>query len=244
MDNKNITEILIIEDDIQLTFFTRTILEREGYCVKIFNNGTDGLHEALKSNYSLILLDLDLPGTNGITICKKIKQVSDVPIIIFTGQNTVHEKVEGLDSGACDYITKPVEAEELLARVRAQLRKPGQNIKFSSGRLAFTDKVEKNLELVFYGLKLNPETREVSREDTEIHLSPKEFDILYYFMKNPFKTLTKQQVFEEVWRRDFYNPSDNKVVDEHINKLRRKLHLPEFSRILHNIYGVGHILKI
>jgi two-component system OmpR family response regulator len=250
MDNVKTEKILIIEDDIQLTLFIKSVLERDGYHIKVINNGTDGLKEALNNIYSLVLLDVNLPGMDGVTLCRNLRNSSQVPVIIFTAQNKIYEKVAGLDAGANDYITKPVEVPELLARVRAHLRIQGK-IKLKALQ-PVNGEIERapsliagsiNELLIFNNLKLNSETREVLRENRVIHLSPKEFEILFYFMKNPYKTLTKQQVFEEVWQCNFNNFSDKRVVDEHINKLRKKIHLSDLPKVLHTIYGVGHILK-
>ncbi len=226
--------ILLIEDDIQLAFFVKTALEREGYQVNTIYNGAHGLKEALENSYSLILLDINLPETNGIVICKSVRSKSNIPIIIFTAQNKTQEKVAGLDAGANDYITKPVEVDELLARVRVHTRKTeyiGTNLK------------KLNNELVFLDLTVNTNTREVIRNKTAINLSPKEFDILLYFMKNPYKILSKQQVFEEVWKCSFNSDSDKRLIDEHIHKIRKKIHFPDYPKLLHTAYGIGYILK-
>ncbi|MEK7433762.1 MAG: response regulator transcription factor [Cyanobacteriota bacterium] len=246
MEKDILNKILIIEDDIQLTFFATTILERDGYQVKTFYNGKDGLDNIFEDNYSLILLDIDLPDIDGIQICKKIREVSDIPIIFFTAKNKVHEKVKGLDAGANDYITKPVEVPELLARVRAHLRnKNCIKDTFSDSNREKENIINNSIECkyTFNTLVLNPINRIVSRDETNIHLSPKEFDILYYFMKNPNKLITKQQIFEKVWDAQFDNFSDKKVIDEHLNKLRKKVHLDNMPKLIHTIYGVGYILR-
>jgi two-component system response regulator ArlR len=240
------SKILVIEDDTQLSFFVRTILEREGYLVKALTNGTDGLREALNEYYSLILLDINLPGKDGISICKKVRTISDVPIIMFTAQGQIYEKVAGLDSGANDYITKPVEVAELLARVRAHLRntkKNNLNIKDLPQNISSVVKERQKSKFVFNGLILDTETREVVRDFIEIHLSPKEFEILLFFMKNPNKTLTKKQVFEEIWGSNFNNISDRRIIDEHTNNLKKKINLSGHPKLIYTIHGVGHILK-
>lgn len=230
MNSETEHNILIIEDDIQLTFFIKKALEREGYNVSSFYNGEDGLNEALKNVYSLILLDINLPVYSGMYICKKIRELSEVPIIFFTAQDRLHERVEGLDAGANDYIVKPVEVSELLARVRANLRTKS-NI------------ISKHTKFQFNHLSMDINTRMVNIKDTEFHLSPKEFDILLHFMKNPNITLTKQQIFEGVWQNSFNNQSDKRVIDEHINNLRKKIHLDNYPKLLHTVYGIGYILK-
>lgn len=240
METENIKKILIIEDDVQLTFFVTTILERDGYQVTTFYNGKDGLTHFNQDYYSLIILDIDLPDIDGISICKKIRETSDIPIIFFTAKNRVNEKVKGLDAGANDYITKPVEVPELLARVRAHLRNK-KNSTLSSDTQETTTNT--STDYSFKDLSLATVTREVFRAETNIHLSPKEFDILLFFMKNPNKLVTKQQIFEAVWQNSFDNFSDRKVVDEHINKLRKKIHIADKEKIIHTIYGVGHILR-
>lgn len=242
MNKDEVNKILIIEDDIQLTFFATTILERDGYQVTTFYNGKEGLDSFIEDKYSLVILDIDLPDLDGISICKKIREISNVPIIFFTAKNRVHEKVKGLDSGANDYITKPVEVPELLARVRAHIRTKTYEKDILENNETSKEKYS-NEEYSFNNLIINTSTREVSINNINIHLSPKEFDIIFFFIKNPNKLLTKQQIFEEVWGSKFDNFSDKKVVDEHLNKLRKKLHLDNKTKLIHTIYGVGHILR-
>lgn len=235
LEDKNY-RILVIEDDIQLTLFIKITLEREGYNVNTFYKGESGLSEALKNKYSLIILDIDLPDIDGISICKKIRENSDIPIIFFTAQNRLNEKLKAFEAGANDYIPKPVEVPELIARVKAHLRSSDTTV------ISMPVKECKN-EYIFNDLKVDVSTRKVIRSNVDIHLSPKEYEILLFFMKNSNKILTKEQIFEEIWKMEFNNVSDKKVVDEHLNKLRNKIHLPDKPKLIHTIYGVGNILK-
>lgn len=178
--------ILIVEDDVQLSLFIDTVLQKEGYQTKVTNCGQSGLDELKKNDFSLILLDLNLPDDNGINICQKIREYSDIPIIIFTSVNQLKEKVEGFDAGANDYIVKPVEIPELLARVRTQLRVMNQ---------LTNEKI-----ISFADLKVNLENREVYRNKENIKLSPREFEILEYFIINQNKSLSKEQIFNDIFR--------------------------------------------
>lgn len=218
--------ILIIEDEHEISRFMELELRCEGYEVTVEHDGMRGLMAAREQSFDLIVLDRMLPGMEGLEICRRLRKTSDIPIIILTARGEVPERVEGLDSGANDYLTKPFHLEELLARIRLQLR-----------LYAATQRDE----LSFEDMVVNIRTRTVLRKDQQIELSPREFDLLLLFLQHPREVLTRSEILEKVWGWD-YDGQDN-VLDVYIHTLRDKLERREASRLLHTVRGVGYVLK-
>ena len=184
-------KILIIEDEKDLSQFIQLELEHEGYEVRTAFTGRDGLDQALHEDVDLILLDLMLPGLNGIEVCRRIRLVNSTPIIMITARDSVLDKISGLDSGADDYITKPFQIEELLARMRALFRR---------------SEVPMNHHTIIYqDLEVNMESRMVKRGNEEIELTKKEFDLLYLLLKNKNRVLTREFLLEKIWGFDTYD---------------------------------------
>ena len=218
--------ILIVEDEEKLAKFIELELGYEGYRVSVANDGTSGMMAAREQEPDLILLDWMLPGISGLEICRRLRQTGNrVPVILMTAKDDVVDRVEGLDAGADDYVVKPFSIEELLARVRAHLRRyNGQG----EGKLSFLD------------LSLDPITREVIRrseagdgnEVRRIELTAKEFDLLRYLMEHPRQVLTRQQILENVWGYDFMGDS-NIIEVEHEGE----------KRLIQTVRGVGYVLR-
>lgn len=222
--------ILIIEDEEKIARFIELELKYEGYDVEKAFNGRDGLELAKVQPFDLILLDIMLPGINGIEVLRRIRQFSDVPIILLTARDAVVDKVTGLDGGANDYITKPFAIEELLARIRVALRQ----------RDASTE-LEKSSELVLGCLHLDSLKREVLIKGTPIHLTKREFDLLYYLLKNKNIVVSRETILEEIWGYDFSGGTN--AVDVYIRYLRAKIEEPFGLKIIHTVRGVGYVIK-
>ncbi|MGB9680224.1 MAG: response regulator transcription factor [Thermoanaerobacteraceae bacterium] len=220
-------KILIIEDEKQIGRFLQLEFEHEGYSIVIANNGVSGLKEAVENEYDLILLDLMLPGLNGFEVLKKIREKSDVPVILVTAKYETKDKVNGLDFGADDYITKPFDIEELFARVRTALRK-------------VNNKQQKEI-LKFKDIIMDLTIHEVRRSDVKIDLTKKEFDLLAFLIKNANIALSREKILEKVWGYDYYG--DTNIVDVYIRYLRSKIDDPFKNKLIHTIRGVGYTLK-
>lgn len=224
----NSQKILIIEDERQIVRFLELELKHEGYVVVTAYDGIEGINAAQREAPSLILLDIMLPGLNGLEVCRRIMQSSDVPIIMLTARDETSDKVMGLDIGAADYVTKPFAIEELLARIRATLRRSGSTVA--------SDDI-----LTVGTLVLNRASRTVYRNGESIELTKHEFDFLAYMMINREIVLTRDQILENVWNYDF--TGDAKIVDVYVRYLRNKIDDRNESKLIHTVRGVGYMLK-
>jgi DNA-binding response OmpR family regulator len=204
-------------------------LEYEGYEVEKAFNGRDGLELASTRPFDLVLLDILLPELNGIEVLRRLRRVSDVPVIMLTARDAVVDKVAGLDGGANDYITKPFAIEELLARIRAALR---NNINGEDSRQS---------SMLSAGmLTLVPETREVLVDVDRIDLTKREFDLLYYLLKNKNIVISRDTILQEIWGYDFSGGTN--AVDVYIRYLRSKIEEPYHIKLIHTIRGVGYVI--
>lgn len=223
--------ILIIEDEENIARVLQLELEFEGYEIGIAHTGPDGLIRYREQEWDLVLLDLMLPGLNGLDVLRRIRATEEnTPVILLTAKSEVEDKVAGLDLGANDYVTKPFEIEELLARIRAALR-------FTNDGQA---KKDEHLH-AFGGLSLHEQTREVKREERQIELTPREFDLLLHLLKHPNQVLTREQLLDAVWGFDYFG--DTNVVDVYIRYVRKKVELPGESTLIQTVRGVGYVLK-
>jgi DNA-binding response OmpR family regulator len=221
------SRILVVEDEAKLAQFMELELQYEGYQVTVATDGLAGLTTARESQPDLILLDWMLPGISGLEICRRLRLTGDrVPIILLTAKDEISDRVAGLDAGADDYIVKPFSLEELLARVRAHLRR---NQEDNPDLLKFAD------------LQLNRSTREVTRGDRGIELTAKEFDLLEYLISHPRQVLTRDQILERVWGYDFMG--DSNIIEVYVRYLRLKLEAQEEKRLIQTVRSVGYVLR-
>lgn len=221
--------ILIIEDEEKLAMSLKKGLEQEGYAADCLYDGEAGRRhiEIHGGDYDLVILDIMLPKVDGVEVCKSVRDYGiNVPVLMLTAKDSLEDKVLGLNSGADDYLIKPFDLEELLARIRALLRRPS---------------VLLPPELRVNDLILNPVTQRVYRADKEIPLTAKEFALLEYFMRNAGQVLTREQVLSHLW--DFNFDSFSNVVDVHIKNLRKKIDHGKQKKLLETIRGVGYRLK-
>ncbi|NEO13897.1 MAG: response regulator transcription factor [Moorea sp. SIO4G2] len=219
--------ILVVEDETKLAQFIELELKYEGYQVSVAYDGLAGLGEARESNPDLVILDWMLPGISGPEICRRLRSTGNqVPIILLTAKDEVSDRVSGLDAGADDYVVKPFSVEELLARVRAHLRR---------------NQTEDPNILQFADLSLNHSTREVYRGQRLIELTVKEFDLLEYLLAHPRQVLTREQILERVWGYDFMG--DSNIIEVYIRYLRLKLEANNENRLVQTVRGVGYVLR-
>jgi heavy metal response regulator len=219
--------ILVVEDERKVASFIRKGLEEEGYAVDVAADGEEGLVLALTRVHDLIILDIRLPKMDGLRVLQALRHDSvTAPVLLLTVRATIEDKVLGLDAGADDYLTKPFAFQELVARVRALLRR----------RLEVEPTV-----LRIGDLTLDPARRTVSRGGEKIDLTPREFALLDYFMRNPGRVLTRTMITEHVW--DYSFDTSTNVIDVYVNYLRRKIDAGRTPKLLHTVRGVGYVLK-
>ncbi|MDT3676411.1 response regulator transcription factor [Microcystis wesenbergii] len=219
--------ILLVEDDPKLAEFIATELHLEGYQVTIASNGMDGLKIARDSPPDLLILDWMLPVISGLDLCLRLRKTGmEAPIIILTAKDEIPDRVTGLNAGADDYVTKPFSMEELLARVKARLRR--------------THAQDLNI-FTFEDLTLNCLAREVYRDSQLIELTAKEFDLLEFILRHPRQVLTREQILETVWGYDFMG--DSNIIEVYIRALRVKLESANPKRLIHTVRGVGYVLR-
>ncbi|HWJ42283.1 MAG TPA: response regulator transcription factor [Solirubrobacterales bacterium] len=218
--------VLIVEDDMDIADALRRSLRNEGYEVKTSADGIEALDVAAGFVPDLVVLDLGLPGMDGVEVCRRLRSDGDVPILMLTARAETEDRVAGLDSGADDYLVKPFERQELLARIRALLRRrpPRGSASLEVGDLA-----------------LNPDRREVRRGEREIELTNREFELLEFLMRNERLVVSRERLLDEVWG---YDPmAATNTIDVFISNLRRKLEEGGESRLLHTKRGAGYVLK-
>jgi two-component system response regulator MprA len=218
--------VLVVEDDEAIADVLRRTLRQEGHEVRSSVDGLDALVAAEEFVPDVVILDLGLPDLDGVEVCRRLRAESDVPILILTARGELGDRVVGLDSGADDYLVKPFERQELLARMRALMRRRPPR-----GSAA----------LVVGDLRLNPDTREVTRGEREIELTNREFELLEYLMRNEKLVVSRERLLEEVWG---YDPlAMTNTIDVFISNLRRKLEEGGEPRLLHTKRGAGYVLR-
>jgi DNA-binding response OmpR family regulator len=224
--------ILVVEDQVKMANFLKKGLNEVGYAVDIAESGTSAESYMAQGDYDLVILDVMLPDQNGIDTARHLRRDGYAgPILMVTALSTTKDKVNGLDAGADDYLTKPYSFDELHARVRALLRRKGS----ANGGAAITN------ILKYADLELDLLQRKVRRSGQEISLTTKEFALLEYFMRNPERPLGRVSIAEHVW--DIHFDSESNVIDVYINLLRKKVDAPFNKRLIHTVVGTGYVLK-
>jgi DNA-binding response OmpR family regulator len=218
--------VLVVEDDREIAETLQRSLRIEGYEVRIAGDGVDALDQAHAFLPDLVVLDLGLPRLDGIEVAKELRDRDDTPILMLTARDAVDSRVEGLDAGADDYLVKPFDRQELLARLRAMLRRRPPR---GSAPLTVGD------------LSLNPDTHEVTRGERQLELTQREFELLEYLMRNERIVISRQQLLDEVWGYDPFSITN--TIEVFVSNLRRKLEADGEPRILHTIRGAGYVLR-
>jgi DNA-binding response OmpR family regulator len=219
--------ILVVEDEVKITRFIKKGLEMEHYTVDTAYDGEEALEKAEINNYDLIILDIMLPKVDGIEVCRILREKKiETPIVMLTARDTVEDRIKGLDAGADDYIIKPFAFGELVARVRALLRR---------------EKTVKSTKLQVGNLSLNPATHEVFRGDKEVNLSSKEYRLLDYMMRRPGHVCTRTMIGEHIWGYNFTDESN--VIDVYISYLRKKIDIGFNTKLIHTVRDVGYKIQ-
>ncbi|MBV8997612.1 MAG: response regulator transcription factor [Solirubrobacterales bacterium] len=226
-DYERTPRVLVVEDDDAIAQVLQRSLRMEGYEVRIAGDGVTALDEAHAFLPDLVILDLGLPRLDGLEVAKTIRRTDDVPILVLTARDGVESRVEGLDAGADDYLVKPFERQELLARLRALLRRRPPR---GQATLAMGD------------LRLNPDTHEVTRGGRSVDLTQREFELLEYLMRNERIVISRQRLLDEVWGYDPFSMTN--TIEVFVSNLRRKLEADGEPRLLHTIRGAGYVLRV
>lgn len=216
--------ILVVEDDSNIRDLLELYLKREGYTVTLAANGEEGLNEFRKNKFNLILLDIMMPVMDGMQLCRQIRETSDVPVIMITAKGETFNKVMGLEIGADDYITKPFDMHEVLARISAVLRRCG--------------KEEDSKKLCFDNLIIDKEAYELIVKDIKVEAPPKEIELLYFLAAGANRVYTRSQLLDNVWGFNYFG--DTRTVDVHVKRLREKLDGASDKWELKTVWGVGY----
>ncbi len=225
--------ILIVDDEDRIRRLLKMYLEREEYQIDEATNGEEALHKALEVDYDLILLDVMMPGMDGIEMCQELRKSKATPVMMLTAKGEEANRVQGFEVGADDYIVKPFSPREVVLRVKALLRRA------SATQFVQTDTHTKDM-LVFGPLTIDNDAHRVSVNQQEINLTPKEYELLFYLAQSPDKVFSREQLLKDVWNYEFFG--DLRTVDTHIKRLREKLNRvsPEVSSIISTVWGVGY----
>ncbi len=218
------TKILVVEDDENIRKLLKLYLEKEGYETVMAEDGAEGLRAFKREQPGLVLLDIMMPVMDGWEVCKAIREINDTPIIMLTAKGEVYDKITGLEQGADDYITKPFEMQEVLARINAVMRR--------------YDKSEPINKLVFDNLVIDKEAYELVIKGEKISPPPKETELLYFLASSPNRVFTRAQLLDEVWGFDYFG--DTRTVDVHVKRLREKLEGASDKWELKTVWGVGY----
>ena len=225
---ENSEHILIVEDDRRIRDMLRRGLIFEGYEIEAVEDGESALRSVRDKLPDAIILDLMLPGMDGIEVCQRLRNASNIPILMLTARDSVPDRITGLDAGADDYMIKPFSFDELLARLRALFRRHQMDIL---------------PEIFIYAdLTLNPSTRQVFRGNDEIQLTAKEFDLLQLFMRHPNQVLTRDLIYDHIWEYDFGGESN--IIEVYVRYLRSKLETNDHPRLIQTVRGVGYTLRL
>lgn len=219
--------ILLVEDELSLQAVTLKRLTQEGYSVDVCSDGEEASEYIEMGEYDCIVLDIMLPKKDGITVLREMRDQQDkTPVLLLTAKDSIADRVLGLDAGADDYLVKPFSYDELLARVRAMFRRKGE---------------VKSVVLKYADLEMDTIARQVSRDGQPIILTAKEYALLEYFLRNPEKVLTRNQIIEHIWNFDF--DSDSNIVDVYVRYLRRKIDYGFEDKLIHTMRGIGYVLR-
>lgn len=221
--------ILVVDDDFNICELIRLYLEKEGYLVITAHTGPSAIEKSSSTHPALILLDIMLPGMDGFEVCREIRKTSNVPIIMLTAKDDTFDKVLGLEMGADDYVAKPFDTRELVARIKAVLRR--FETKEDDAKIASYNNIEINISN--YELKIKGET---------LSVPPKELELLYFLATNPNKVFTREQLLDEIWGYDFFG--DSRTVDVHIKRIREKIEGNEDGWALKTVWGVGYKFEV
>lgn len=234
---KHNRKVLIIEDDISIAELQKDYLEVAGFLVNICTDGVAGLQEISREEYNLLIIDIMLPGMDGLEILRRIKEDKDIPVLLVSAKKEEIDKIKGLTLGADDYITKPFSPGELVARVKAHLEN------YERLKTRFRDKQTLSKEINIRGMKIEKEARRVFIHEQEVNLAQKEFDLLLFLSENPNRVFGREELFERVWGMD--SLGDSTTVTVHIARIREKIESnPSSPQYVETVWGAGYRLKV
>ena len=222
-------KILVIDDDVKICEVIKLYLEKEGFEVVIAHNGSDGINIFKHEMPDLVILDIMLPKKDGYEVCRELRKISNIPIIMLTAKGETFDKVLGLELGADDYIVKPFDPKELIARIKAVLRRT-------------QGEVNEEKVVVYPNLTINLTTYEVKLEDKIIEMPPKEIELLYFLASHPNKVFTREQLLDHIWGYNFMG--DTRTVDVHIKRIREKIEKDKYPWRIKTVWGVGYKFEI
>ncbi|WP_409298008.1 response regulator transcription factor [Peribacillus sp. SCS-26] len=230
-------KILVVDDEERIRRLLKMYLEREGYVIEEAENGNQALEKALENDYDLILLDIMMPGKDGVEVCRELREKKSTPIIMLTAKGEEMNRVQGFEAGTDDYIVKPFSPREVVLRVKALLRRS------SSTSFIQTETSTKDI-IVFPHLTIDNDAHRVMADGTEVTLTPKEYELLYFLAKSPDKVFDREQLLKEVWHYEFFG--DLRTVDTHVKRLREKLNKvsENAARMIVTVWGVGYKFEV
>ena len=230
------SKILIVEDEVAIADLEKDYLELSGFDVEVANDGLIGLQKALEEDYNLVILDLMLPGIDGYQVCREIRTRSNVPIIMLSAKGEVFDKVLGLELGADDYIMKPFDSKELVARVKAVLRR------YQAVPKTEAPKETKGKCVEYPGITINLTNYTVLVDDIRVDMPPKELELLYFLASSPNQVFTREQLLDQIWGYEYIG--DTRTVDVHVKRLREKLEGVSDQWTLKTVWGVGYKFEV
>ncbi|MGE5701476.1 MAG: response regulator transcription factor [Clostridia bacterium] len=231
-------KILVVDDEERIRRLLKMYLERENFQIDEAERGEQALEMALTSDYDIILLDLMLPGMDGVEVCQRIREHKATPIVMLTAKGEETNRVQGFEAGVDDYVVKPFSPREVVYRVKAILRRA------SATAYLKTDTVSSHSILVFPELTIDHDAHKVLASGQEVNLTPKEYELLHYLAQSPDKVFTREELLKDVWHYDFFG--DLRTVDTHIKRLREKLNKvsPDAAQMISTVWGVGYKLEV
>lgn len=229
--------ILVVDDEERIRRLLRMYLEKEGFVIEEAEDGETALRKALKTDFDLILLDVMLPGMDGIEVCSKLRQVKSTPIVMLTAKGEETNRVQGFEVGADDYVVKPFSPREVIYRVKAILRR-------SSATAYLSKEVNSTNNIVIPHLMIEHDAHRVTADGQEVSLTPKEYELLHYLAVSPDKVFSREDLLKDVWNYEFFG--DLRTVDTHVKRLREKLNKvsPEAAAMITTVWGVGYKLEV
>lgn len=235
---EKIAKVLVVDDEERIRRLLKMYLERENFIIDEAEHGEEAVEMAVKTDYDIILLDLMLPGIDGIEVCQRIREHKATPVIMLTAKGEETNRVHGFEAGADDYVVKPFSPREVVYRVKAILRRA------SATAYLKTDSTSSHSILVFPELTIDHDAHKVLASSQEVNLTPKEYELLHYLALSPDKVFTREELLKDVWHYDFFG--DLRTVDTHIKRLREKLNKvsPEAAQMIATVWGVGYKLEV
>jgi two-component system response regulator ResD len=230
-------KILVVDDEERIRRLLRMYLEKEGYMIEEAEDGETALDKAIENNYDLLILDVMMPGMDGIEVCERLRQTKSTPVLMLTAKGEEANRVQGFEAGVDDYVVKPFSPREVIYRVKAILRR-------ASATAYLSQDVKASNNIVFPHLVIEHDAHRVTANGVEVTLTPKEYELLHYLASTPDKVYSREELLKDVWNYDFFG--DLRTVDTHVKRLREKLNRvsPEAAAMINTVWGVGYKFEV